>query len=637
MNILSVENISKHFNEKDLFHHISFGIDASDKIGLIGVNGTGKTTLLKVLVGMEPADEGRVVVGSDIDVEYLAQNPDFDDTATVLQQVFKGNSPLMQLLREYEETLDRLNRHPEDAGLQNRLMRLNHQMDAQGVWQLESEAKAILTTLGITDFSAVVGDLSGGQRKRIALAGALITPADLLILDEPTNQIDHETVEWLEDYLNKRKGALIMVTHDRYFLDRVTNRIIELDHGHLYTYSGNYTAFLQKKAEREELAQAAELKRRNILRNELAWIQRGAQARTTKQKARIERFERLAEEKSELHADKLEISVGSTRLGKKVIELEQVTKSFGSGAVIKDFSYIILRDERTGIVGPNGSGKTTLLNLIAGRLQPDAGKIDVGKTVKIGYFSQETTEMDDDQRVIDYIKEGAEILQTAEGGMITASQMLERFLFPPAAQWNFVGNLSGGEKRRLYLLRILMSAPNVLLLDEPTNDLDIETLTILEDYLDEFMGALIVVSHDRYFLNRVVGKILAFEGDGAIWAYHGDYSGYLEKVAARQAEAAAREPKRIVETKPEISVSGGKKPVKLSFKEMKEFETIDARIAELETELTAVNDGINAAGSDFARLQALVVRQQELEEQLETALERWMYLHEIAGETAKNK
>lgn len=635
MNILSIENVSKHYNEKNLFNNITFGIGDTDKIGLIGVNGTGKTTLLKVIAGIEPADEGNVVVGNDVHVEYLAQNPEFDNQATVLQQVFKGNSPVMQLLREYEETLEQLSHHPNDAALQNRLMRLNQQMDAQGAWQLESEAKAILTKLGIIDFSACVGDLSGGQRKRIALASALITPADLLIMDEPTNQIDNETVEWLEEYLNKRKGALIMVTHDRYFLDRVTNRIIELYQGSLYTYNGNYTTFLEKKAEREEQAQVAELRRQNILRNELAWIQRGAKARSTKQKARIERFEKLSEEKSDIRTEKMEISVGSTRLGKKVIELEHVSKTFGTRTIIKDFNYIVLRDERTGIVGPNGSGKSTLLNLIANRIQPTEGTVDMGLTVKIGFFSQETTEMDDNTRVIDYIKEGAEILQTAEGGTITASQMLERFLFPPAAQWNFIGNLSGGEKRRLYLLRVLMGAPNVLLLDEPTNDLDIETLTILEDYLDDFLGALIVVSHDRYFLNRVTEKILAFEGNGLINAYHGDYTNYLEKVAARQAEAAAKE-KKVADKKPEPTATEGKnRAVKLSFKEMKEYETIDAKIAELESELTSVNAQINEAGSNFERLQTLVARQQELEQQLEATLERWVYLNEIAEEMAK--
>lgn len=651
MNILSADNISKHYNEKILFENLTLGIDENDKIGLIGINGTGKSTLLKVLAGVEPADSGTIAVGNDIVIGYLSQNPDFEDDATVLQQVFKGSSPVMQLLREYESTLEKLNHHTNDAALQKRLLSLSQQMDSLGAWQIESEAKAILTKLGISDFEAKVGTLSGGQRKRIAIASVLINPADLLILDEPTNQIDTETVDWLEQYLNKRKGALIMVTHDRYFLDRVVNRIVELDRRKLNTYTGNYSLFLEKKVEREELEQANELRRQNLLRNELAWVQRGAKARSTKQKARLQRFERLQDDKPDMRPDKIDISVAGTRLGKKVIILDHVTKAYDDRTLIGDFSNIFLRDERTGIVGQNGSGKSTLLNIIAGRLKPDAGTVEIGQTVKVGYFAQETTEMDGNTRVIDYIKEGAELLTTGEGVTISASQMLEKFLFPPQAQWDFIANLSGGEKRRLYLLRVLMEAPNVLLLDEPTNDLDIQTLTILEDYLDQFEGAVIVVSHDRYLLDRIVDKILAFEDHGQVNTYVGDYTDYMEKVnARRQQETQDLKAKTTQNTK---SVSPASKnpsaPTansldgaydkrrKFTFKEQKEYETIDQDIAQVETDLEAVNSRINQSSSDFTQLQKLVAEQQALEQRLEGLMERWVYLNEIAEEMARSK
>ena len=662
MNLLSAENVTKHYNEKLLFENLTFGIDENDKIGLIGVNGTGKSTLLKVLAGVETLDSGAVVVGNNVVVGYLSQNPEFEEDATVLQQVFKGSSPVMQALREYEYTLEKLNHHSDDPILQKRILTLSQEMDALGAWQLESEAKAILTKLGIDDFDARVGTLSGGQRKRVALASVLISPADLLILDEPTNQIDTETVDWLEQYLNKRKGALIMVTHDRYFLDRVVNRIIELDRRKLYTYTGNYSVFLQKKVEREELEQANELRRQNILRNELAWIERGAKARSTKQKARIDRFEKLQEDKPELRPDKIEISVASTRLGKKVIILDEVSKGYEGRTLIKSFSNIFMRDERTGIVGQNGSGKSTLLKIIAGKLPPDSGHVDIGTTVKIGYFSQETTEMDGNMRVIDYIKEGGEILTTAEGVSITASQMLEKFLFTPQAQWDFISSLSGGEKRRLYLLRVLMEAPNVLLLDEPTNDLDIHTLTILEDYLDDFAGAVIIVSHDRYLLDRAVDKIIAFEGNGAINQYVGSYSDYLEKfLAARALEKekakTAPHPKSGSMSTANSSGSGvgtgsasatgagstdrrtdsSDKKRKFTFKEQKEYETIDADILTVEEELNTVNEQINLASSDFSRLQKLLSEQHVLEKRLEELMERWVYLNEIAEEMGKVK
>jgi ATP-binding cassette subfamily F protein uup len=636
MNIVSIEKLSKSYGMKSLFNNISFGIDENDKIGLIGVNGTGKSTFLKVIAGLEEADEGKVMIGNKIEVQYLSQNPHFDAVDTVLDQVFKGYSPIMKLLREYEQLLVAVSHSPEDEALQKELIVLSQQMDAMNGWQLESEAKIILTQLGITDFSAKVGTLSGGQRKRIALASALIHPADLLILDEPTNHIDNDTVAWLEDYLHKRKGALLMITHDRYFLDRVVNRIIELDKGNLYSYTGNYSLFLELKMQRELDQEASENKRQNLLRNELAWMRRGARARTTKQKARIERFEKLSDEKVDLSHDKVEITAGASRLGRKIIELDHVGKSFEGRTVIQDFSYIVLRDDRMGIIGPNGSGKSTLLNMITQQLNPDSGIVEIGQTVKIGYFSQENTDMDENLRVIEYIKEEANFISSADGGVITASQMLERFLFSPEMQWTPIRKLSGGEKRRLYLLRILMGAPNVLLLDEPTNDLDIQTLTILEDYLDEFPGAVIVVSHDRYFLDRVVEKVFAFENSGVIKQYVGGYTDYQNTLSLEAGvEEVNQEKDRSVESS---QVERPKeRSRKFTFKEQKEYEEIDAVIASVESEIQIVSNRINTTGSNFTLLQELTELQQQLDKKLEKLFDRWTYLNELAEEIENNK
>lgn len=643
MNILTAENLEKSYGTKILFKNITFGIDDTDKIGLIGVNGTGKSTLLKVLAGLEPADRGHIAMGNGIRAEYLPQDPSFENGATVLEQVFKGYSPVMQLLREYEQTLYELENQAENTMLQNQLISLGQRMELENAWQLETEAKIVLTKLGIYDYKAQVNYLSGGTRKRIALASALITPADLLILDEPTNHLDPETVEWLEQYLNKRKGALLMVTHDRYFLDRVVNKTFELDRDQLYSYLGNYSVFLQGKLLRLEQERTSEDKRQNVLRNELTWIQRGAKARTTKQKARIERYQALLEQKPQAIADKIEISVGSSRLGKKVIELNRVSKCFAGRFVLKDFSYIILRNDRIGVIGPNGYGKSTFLNLIAGRFEPDQGQIDIGATVKIGYFSQENTDINDSLRVLDYIKEEAEMLPTADGTFMTASQMLERFLFSPALQWTPISKLSGGEKRRLYLLRVLMSAPNVLLLDEPTNDLDIQTLTILEQYLDEFPGAVISVSHDRYFLDRTAEKIFAFEADGRIHEFLGNYSEYLERVKEKadlqklnsvnlQKQGAVnlghaqrhRESGNVQEVKT--------KAPKFTFKEQREYELIDSMIEAAEQELKEIHNRINSAGSDYALLTELVKVQEERKRKLDQLIERWAYLNELAEE-----
>lgn len=631
MNLLSIENLTKTYGEKVLFKDVTFGIEEGDKIGLIGVNGTGKSTFLKVIAGVDIQDSGRITIGNSVQVEYLPQNPDFDAGATVLEQVFKGHSPVMQVLKEYEQVLTQVQQQPESEAYQKRLIQLSQQMDAQNAWQLESEAKTVLTKLGIYDFSAIVSNLSGGQRKRIALASALINPANLLILDEPTNHIDNSTVAWLEQYLAKRKGALLMITHDRYFLDRVTNRIIELDRGNLYTYNGNYSKFLEAKAEREEQQEASERKRQNILRNELAWIRRGAQARSTKQKARIERFEELSAQTPEATASQLEITVGASRLGRKIIELSHIDKTYEGKPIIKDFNYIVLKNDRVGIIGPNGSGKSTLLNLIAGRLAADSGIVDIGQTVKIGYFSQESTEMNQELRVIEYIKEEAHFLPTADGGTISAGQLLERFLFPPNLQWAPIAKLSGGEKRRLFLLRILMSAPNVLLLDEPTNDLDVQTLSILEDYLEDFPGVVIAVSHDRYFLDRLAEKLFVFEGQGKITQYPGNYSDYQEKAALQDGETTDKG-RTTVEKKMAVSDKPKERARKLSFKEQREYESIEEVIAGVELELSQVAAAINTAGSDFELLQQLTTKQQELTTALDELLDRWAYLNELVAE-----
>ncbi len=641
LNILSAEGISKSYSEKILFNDISLGIGEGDKIGLIGINGTGKSTLLKVIAGLETTDTGRIIKGNSIRVGYLEQSPSFEAGTTVLEQVFVGPAPIMQLLREYELVLKESEQNPDDNNMQKRLLDLMHKMDSLNAWSIESEAKTILTKLGIENFSADVATLSGGQRKRIAMAGALINPTELLILDEPTNHIDNDSVDWLEKYLNTRKGALLMVTHDRYFLERVANRIIELDHGRLYSYQANYSKFLEMKAEREELEQASERKRQNLLRNELEWIRRGAQARSTKQKARIERFEKLQDIDAPMQDDNVEIQVGSSRLGRKIIEIENIQKAYGDKTVITDFSYILLRDDRIGIIGLNGIGKSTLLRIITGETKPDIGRVEIGDTVKIGFFTQENADMDQSLRVIEYIRQVAENIET-KNGSISASQMLERFLFEPSVQWTPISKLSGGEKRRLYLLKILMGAPNILLLDEPTNDLDIQTLTILESYLDEFPGAVITVSHDRYFLDRIATKIFSFEGDGNIKKYSGNYSDYREYAISQAALNEA--PKKYADESKEENAQNKttrqgqkEKPLKFTFKEQKEFEEIDGLIAKQESELEKLKGEIDKSSSDFSKLQELLAKQQQLEGQLENSMERWTYLYELADKIEKSK
>lgn len=629
MNLISAENISKSYSEKILLDNINIGINEGDKIGIIGINGTGKSTLLKIIAGIEIPDEGKVITGNSVKIEYLSQNPDFDGEAAVLEQVFKGDNPLMKLIREYEAAV-------KDGGADGgKLMKLAQSMDALNAWSVESEAKAVLGKLGISDFSAKVKTLSGGQKKRIALASALVSPCDLLILDEPTNHLDNETIDWLEQYLNKRKGALLMITHDRYFLDRVVNEIIELDSGKLYLYKGNYSDFLIRKVEREEIEAANEKKKESLYRKELAWIKRGAKARSTKQKARIDRFEALSDSLSNLRDEKLEISVGSSRLGKKVIELEHISKSFEDKELIKDFSYIVLRNDRVGIVGPNGSGKSTLINIISGKLKPDSGIVVIGETVKIGVYSQENYHLDDNLRVIEYIKEAAEYITNGEGYKITASQMLERFLFTSQMQWTPISKLSGGEKRRLYLLRVLMEAPNILLLDEPTNDLDIETLKILEDYIENFEGAVIAVSHDRYFLDRLADKIFAFEGNGEIVQYTGNYSDYKEA----QEEISAEEDYDIKKDSVDKNNNALKKEktLKFTFKEQKEFQEIDGVIANLEARLRETEQEISKVSSDYTKLQELLAQKEEIEGQLQLKMDRWVYLNDLAEKIEEAK
>lgn len=636
MHILSAEGISKSYSEKILFENISIGINEGEKIGLIGVNGTGKSTLLKVLAGVEKPDTGNLITMKDMRIGYLSQSPDFEPGTTVLQYVFKGNSPQMQLLREYEAALSAVENNPGDEKAANRLVSLNQRMDALGAWNIESEAKNILTRLGITDFDADISELSGGQKKRVAMSHALIAPTDLLILDEPTNHIDNDTVDWLEKYLHNRKGALLMVTHDRYFLDRVANRIIELDRGRLFSYQANYSKYLEMKAEREELEQAVERKRQSLYRSELEWMRQGAQARSTKQKARIDRFNVLEEEKSLQENKSIEINAGAARLGRKIIEFNEVYKAYPGIEPVRDFNYILLRDDRIGIIGPNGSGKSTLLKLFAGRLKPDNGSVIFGETVKTGYFGQENDEMDESLRVIEYIREEAEYITTREGN-ITASQMLDRFLFPPSVQWTPISKLSGGEKRRLYLLRVLMGAPNILLLDEPTNDLDIQTLTILESYIDDFPGAVIVVSHDRYFLDRVAEKLFILDGSGDIGKFTGNYSDYSTSKENTLPEQENRNNNSVIGKKTYSTENTRPKQIKFTYKEQKEFEQIDDLIAELETKIGEVEGSIQEATSDYQRLQGLINEKEQLEQKLETAIERWAYLNDIYEKMEKGE
>ena len=627
--ILSAENLSRSYGDRVLFENISFNVEEGDKLGIIGVNGTGKSTLLKMIASREPGRDGKLTIPGGVVMEYLPQDPPFEADATVLEQIFKGDSPLMQLLRRYETAVEDAAAHPDDAKMQKVLLAVQQEMDSSYAWQLESEAKAVLNQLGITNLQQKMGELSGGQRKRVALAGVLVRPSDLLILDEPTNHMDNATVAWLEQQLLKRKGALLMVTHDRYFFDRVINRTLEIDNGKGYLYVGNYSLFLQKREERRVAEASAAQKLRNIYRRELAWISRGAEARRTKKKDRVERFAQIeAEVKNVQTESSLEMSSVSSRLGKTVIELDNIGMVYNGIDYLKDFTYTLLRNDRVGIVGPNGAGKSTLMDIIAGKLAPTSGAITVGQTVKIGYFAQHSQFPDSNQRVLEYIKEVNNYIDTADGQRISAAQMLERFLFPPDLQWTPVNKLSGGEQRRLYLLRVLMAAPNVLLLDEPTNDLDIPTLSVLEDYLDNFAGAVIAVSHDRYFLDRFANKIFALQKGGTLKQYIGGYSDYEAALQNETAEETVKIAKQTA--KPQEAAKPAKK--KMTYSERLELEAIDQKIMAAEAEVKMLGLEINGCGSDFVKLNELTRQQQDAQKRLDELVDRWAYLSELAEE-----
>ena len=615
MNLVTIEHLTKSYTERLLFDDTSFSINEGEKIGLIGVNGTGKSTLLKIVAGLEDADSGSVVRGRSLYIRYLSQIPEFAEGDTVLESVMRENAG---------ET---------------------HYSSAD---EMQATAKSMLNKLGITEHDALTSTLSGGQRKRVALASVLMSTADLLILDEPTNHLDSGMADWLEEYLKAFRGALLMITHDRYFLDSVVGRIVELDKGKLYSYQANYEGFLALKAERMEMAEASERKRQTILRNEIAWMQRGARARSTKQKAHIQRYEELRDQKGPEYDRNVELESIASRLGRTTVEVKDLCKAYGDKVLMKDFTYIFLKNDRVGIIGPNGSGKSTLMKMLAGWVEPDSGTIQIGQTVKMGYFSQENEAMDESLKVIDYIKNVAEYVKTKDGS-ISASQMLERFLFPSGMQYTAIGRLSGGERRRLYLLRILMEAPNVILLDEPTNDLDIQTLTILEDYLDTFPGIVIAVSHDRYFLDRVVNRIFAFEGQGKVVQYEGGFTDYQIAWSARHPqETGDQKGVRAGDSDENGSglpinrnnwkqAAGGEKKRKLSFKEQREWETIEADIAALEQSIGDLEQEIGKSATNYTRLNELMEEKSAREAQLEEKMERWMYLNELVEQIEAQK
>ncbi|MCL4386740.1 MAG: ABC-F family ATP-binding cassette domain-containing protein [Actinobacteria bacterium] len=674
MNILTVENISKAFSEKILFENVSLGIEDGDKIGLVGVNGTGKSTFLKLISGQLEPDSGRITRGQNIRIQCLSQTLEFDENLTVLEHILHGENPVIKTIGEYESITLQLNEKPDNENLRKKLAEYTLKMDALDGWNLEIQAKSILSKLGILDANKKIKELSGGQRKRIALAQALIQPADLLILDEPTNHIDLETIKWLEEYLKQRKGALLLVTHDRYFLNRIVNRIVEIDKGNLYSYEGNFEYFLEKKTLREEALAAMEEKRGRLYLNELAWIRRGAKARTTKQKARIQRFEEIKKAEIKINNERLEIPVAYTRLGKKVIEINNISKSFDGNVIIKNFSTIINPNDRIGVIGPNGAGKTTLLNLIAGLIKPDSGNIDIGETVKIAYYRQNNEDMDYSIRAIDYIRQTAEYVKTGNGQTLSASQMLEQFLFDDNQRYSFIKNLSGGEKRRLLLAKVLMEKPNVLLLDEPTNDLDIQTLEVLEEYLQNFSGCVLVSSHDRYFLEKTTHKLFALKGDGRIEFYN-DLQSYDHSLKANKinklnfinsspsflnssksvASAVNKNIKNKISDTSDISnsmapydktstVSSSNanakslKKTKFTYAESREFAQIESIIEELESSLAKITEEMNNNWSDYVKIKELTDKYNTIQAELDRKMQRWVYLNEIAEQIKlKNK
>lgn len=613
MNLITAEHLTHSYTERLLLDDTSFSLGENEKVGIIGINGTGKSTLLKILAGIVEPDSGKITMGRNLRIGYLSQKPEFANKITALEAALPLKKDIADSPANYEP-----------------------------------QAKNMMNKLGFKNHTQPIEELSGGQRKRIALIRTLLTPADILILDEPTNHLDSAMNEWLEDYLKKYRGALIMITHDRYFLDTVVNRIVEIDKGKLYSYECNYLGFLERKAQREEIANATERKRQSLLKTEIAWMMRGARARSTKQKAHIQRHENLRDMKAPATDSTIEISSASSRLGKTTIELEHISKSYDNIPVISDFTYFFLRNDRVGIIGPNGCGKSTLMNIITGNVTPDSGIVTIGQTVKIGYFSQENEAMDESLRVIDYVREGGEVIHTKDG-TVSASVMLERFLFPPDQQYSIIGKLSGGEKRRLYLLRILMEAPNILILDEPTNDLDIATLTRLEDYLDSFEGIVITVSHDRYFLDRVVSRIFCFE-NGTIKQYEGGYTDYLNHTTHKldvtdagisSSEKNSPDDDTAEETdKPKVTKDNWKdgqtKKLKMSYKEEKEFETIENDIATLEQQIEDTDNEMLKAANDFVKLGELSAKKEELQKELEHKMDRWMYLEELADKIAGN-
>lgn len=607
MNILTVDNITKSYGVRKIFDGASFFLQEGEKAGIIGINGTGKSTLLKIIAGLEEADDGTVIKANHCLVRYLPQNPEFAPEETVLEAVLRGN------------------RVEENAGT------------------IEADAKSMLTKLGVTEFDQPCGQLSGGQRKRLALVSVLLSPAEILLLDEPTNHLDNSMSDWLEGQLRRRKGAMIMVTHDRYFLDSVTDRILELDKGKIYSYDANYSGYLELKMQREEMAQASEKKRLNILRNELAWVQRGARARSTKQKARLQRFEELKNVKGPVTDGKVELASAASRLGRTTVEIENVSKSYGDKVLIRDFTYLFGKDDRVGFIGPNGSGKTTLMKMILGEVAPDSGHIEIGQTVKLGYYAQEIddTMMHPEQRVIDYIRDVAEYIIT-EDGQITAARMLERFLFSGEDQYGQLGKLSGGERRRLQLCKVLMGAPNVLILDEPSNNLDIATLTILEDYLDRYEGIVVTVSHDRYFLDRTMKRIFAFEEDGKLKQYEGGYTDYsLKKLAekeeqeAEQAKKAGNASKTNTQQAQKGQRTRGPQKLKFTYQEQKDYETIESDIAALEEKIEKLESEMAAVSTDFVKLNQIMADKEAAESLLEEKMDRWMYLEELAARIAE--
>jgi ATP-binding cassette subfamily F protein uup len=635
MSILTLQAVYKDFGTKEILRDASFSLGAGDKVGLIGTNGSGKSTLLKILAGLEPIDSGDCWINPSVRAVYLPQQPQLDCDRTVLEQVFADSGEQMALVRDYEALSHHMGRASgKDLDrLMSQLSSLSEQMELAGAWELETKAKIILTKLGIDDFEARVGDLSGGYQRRIALATALLSEPDVLLMDEPTNHLDTDSVDWLQSYLNQYPGAILLITHDRYFLDQVTTRILELDRGVLTAYAGNYAYYLEKKALAEDVEASRQRKHQGVLRRELEWLKRGPKARSTKQKARIDRISDMQEQEFRGTQGRVEISTPGRRIGKKVVELQGVSKTYGDRCLIQDFTYAFSPEDRVGIIGSNGVGKSTLLNLIIGKLEPDQGTVDIGQTIHIGYFDQQSEALvaaaNQEQRVIDYLKEEASYVQTKEGDQISASQMLERFLFPPNQQYLPLHKLSGGEKRRLFLLRVLMGAPNLLILDEPTNDLDVQTLAVLEEYLEQFNGCVIIVSHDRYFLDRTVDQIFAFQGQGQIQRYPGNYSVYLDYRKEEDKSTVESAPLPVADPAP---ARKSNRVRKLSYNEKREFEHLEQHIPQLEAEKEAIEAQLyQNPPSAYDQVQSLADRLAAITQEIEQSIDRWMELSELAS------